>query len=94
MKIENIKQLFEDVFSVESIHSNKKRIIVHTDTFKEGLAIEKIAKNCAILYLNNHDYESKQNVSDGSIQIVFFPTTQKELNKRFKLIAEAIGKKE
>jgi len=91
MKIENFKQLLEDVFAVEHIHSNKRKIIVRTDVFEEGLILEKVIKNCAMMYLNNYDY-STNGVGDGSFQIIYFPITEKELDKRFKAISSAINK--
>lgn len=63
-----------------------------TDMFPEGLKIEKVAKNCALLCLSSYDYLSNVEVSDGSIQIIFFPITIKELNKRFNLLVNAFKK--
>ena len=93
-KLESQKQLLEDIFAVEHIHSNKKKLIVRTDVFEDGLIIQKVSSNCTMLYLNDHDYIAKNDVSDGSIQIIFFPISHKELNKRFKLLADCISKKE
>lgn len=93
-KIESQKQLLEDIFAVEDIHSEKYRVVVHTDVFQEGLIVEKVSENCSVLYLTNHKYDKKSDVTDGSIQIVFFPISEKELNKRFKLLANNIEKGE
>ena len=91
-KLESQKQLLEDIFAVEHIHSNKKKLIVRTDVFEDGLIIQKVSSNCTMLYLNDHDYIAKNDVSDGSIQIIFFPISERELNKRFKLISNTIKK--
>ena len=93
-KIESQKQLFEDVFAVEGIHSSKKKLIIRTDVFEDGLIVQRISTNCTMLYINDLDYLAKSDVSDGSIQIIFFPISHKELNKRFKLLADSISKKE
>lgn len=91
-KIESQKQLFEDVFAVEHIHSSKNKLVIRTDVFEDGLIVQKISTNCTMLYINDLDYIAKNDVSDGSIQIIFFPISEKELNKRFKLISNTIKK--
>ena len=93
-KIESQKQLFEDVFAVEHIHSSKKKLIIRTDVFEDGIIEQRISTNCTMLYINDLDYMAKGDVSDGSIQIIFFPISEKELNKRFKLLANSISNKE
>lgn len=93
-KIESQKQLFEDVFAVEDIHSSKKKLIIRTDVFEDGIIVQRVSVNCTMLYINDLDYMAKSDVSDGSIQIIFFPISHKELNKRFKLLADSISKKE
>ena len=93
-KIESQKQLFEDVFAVEHIHSSKNKLVIRTDVFEDGLIVQKISTNCTMLYINDLDYMAKSDVSDGSIQIIFFPISHKELNKRFKLLSDSISKKE
>lgn len=93
-KLESQKQLLEDIFAVEHIHSNKNKLIVRTDVFEDGLIIQKVSSNCTMLYINDLDYMAKSDVSDGSIQIIFFPISHKELNKRFKLLSDSISKKE
>lgn len=93
-KIQSQKQLLEDIFAVEDIHSVKNKVVVHTDVFKEGLIIEKISNNCSVFCLTNYKYDKNSDVIDGSIQIVYFPISEKELNKRFKLLANNIQKGE
>lgn len=93
-KLESQKQLFEDVFAVEHIHSSKKKLVIRTDVFEDGLIVQKVSANCTMLYINDLDYMAKGDVLDGSIQIIFFPISHKELNKRFKLLADCISKKE
>lgn len=91
-KIQSQKQLLEDIFAVEDIHSEKNKVVVHTDMFEEGLVIEKVSKDCSVIYLTNHNYNENSDVTDGSIQIVYFPILEKQLNKRFKLLANNIEK--
>jgi len=86
MKIESLKQLLEDVFSVKSIHSSKKKSIIYTDVFEKGLVLEKALNNCAMIYLNDYDYLT-HGVANGSFQIIFFPINRKELEKRLKTIS-------
>ena len=93
-KLESQKQLFEDVFAVEHIHSSKKKLIIRTDVFEDGIIVQRISTNCTMLYINDLDYMAKGDVSDGSIQIIFFPISHKELNKRFKLLSDSISNKE
>jgi len=93
-KLESQKQLFEDVFAVEHIHSSKKKLVIRTDVFEDGIIVQKVSANCTMLYINDLDYMAKGDVLDGSIQIIFFPISEKELNKRFKLLANSILKKE
>lgn len=91
-KIKSQKQLLEDIFAVEDIHSEKNKVVVHTDMFEQGLVIQKISKDCSVLYLTNYNYNENSDVTDGSIQIIFFPILETQLNKRFKLLANNIKK--
>ena len=91
MKIESLKQLLEDVFSVKSINSSKKKSIIYTDVFEKGLVLEKALNNCAMIYMNDYDYLTN-GVANGSFQIIFFPINRKELEKRLKIISNNIIK--
>ena len=47
-KLESQKQLFEDVFAVEHIHSSKKKLVIRTDVFEDGIIVQKVSANEAI----------------------------------------------
>jgi len=91
MKIDNFDEMCLEYFLLNDADI-KKKVIIKTDVFKEGLILEKVLKGCALLYLGNYDYKNKP-VNDGSMQVIFFPVTKKELTKRCKALEECIKKK-